>query len=1171
MLSVGADLLGLLGPDLGADVRDDRTGQEPTPRTWADELEADAAGFRPDRESYADDFPRTREDAWTRYLASHERVSEVHAQMTASAAGTRADADAPRRTTALETIPEEAQPPTTGTPLAAIAEEAELPAEPPTGTALRGDEEPVSTLPGSRTDDLSNGADVREDNPDGDDARDDADLDAGGRTGVLRSGGPDTAGPSGGHARELAHADPDLAPAADRGSSPALGTSPATPADPATTAAQAGRTGRADRRRPSPLLLPDSAPSLLPDSEARPGSPLAGLTDDYTVVRADGAKAGGVFRRITSARLSDGTATDSDGTARYANGTARDSDGTAPGRLVTVEQHILTEDHPRLRVSGDGTLAVGEGEEVQEAFATRRAFERASAALRAAGSTVELVLDQDVSIALRHNGADRVLFRVRPKSPPTTDVCRDVARDVLGGAPDHLVFRDARGVIGLGPMNAADGLKVSEMHRLAAAVTDVADGSRTTARTPDVAWAAEKARGGSRPEVPPTPLPGRRYGAQLGALPGYSPQGRALGNTAGSVGINDHAWAEIGEAYLTQSIGAPDEQGGFVLGNYAEAYHPVDHPFGYHFAAPILTSEDGDSAVTLENYARGGGRRRLLTEAVERNLALHADRLEEIEAAHQDQANRLQPGRERDAAAASKAAAASLRLLRDARSRSAEVRGLDGAEQADREAERALGRAVSSLGALSNKLGLSRPEELWHLRFVSRRPQETFHDAVAGMNRQDRPGIVVAPLTAVVVGAHRPPSGPSSWFTFAEGQMRLSKEESRGLDHLAARVARVGLWNHAHGLPLPVVNISVGGNGSRDSFASLPGVQDRAKRTAQARLNWLVADFRERLQASLRILRNGQGAVGGPTAREFTIHSHNRGRDLPGTTLPGTTLPSTESRPELRRRAVFDVDMHPASQGHLSPAAEDTLRYLAQGSAQVASLLSESAAHPGSLWPATAVSASEGVPSPRPVSEDGGLDIAGLLGASLSPLLPSSPTGHDAAPGETGETGETGDGAAGLFRPPGSVGAPEPTDVPQHADRPSVAPGFHTAPPAGQAERLDLDAQSAPQGLPAQRGPAASTLLGDQLPVTVTDVTSAANGSDGTGRSGFRPGGAAPWIRIGRVSPARVLGGCGVRSTPPGRTPLMSPARRGSTMRVCIRTSSADCSPRRPATCRHDR
>ncbi|MCZ9340361.1 hypothetical protein NGM37_21625, partial [Streptomyces sp. TRM76130] len=82
---------------------------------------------------------------------------------------------------------------------------------------------------------------------------------------------------------------------------------------------------------------------------------------------------------------------------------------------------------------------------------------------------------------------------------------------------------------------------------------------------------------------------------------------------------------------------------------------------------------------------------------------------------------------------------------------------------------------------------------------------------------------------------------------------------------------------------------------------SLPGVTDRARRTGQARLDWLVTRFRERLEAALDALADGREVAAGPSVDDFTIRSRNRGCALPG----------TESSPELRRRAVFVVDPRP--------------------------------------------------------------------------------------------------------------------------------------------------------------------------------------------------------------------------------------------------------------------
>ncbi|MEU7289606.1 hypothetical protein AB0A81_30745 [Streptomyces flaveolus] len=665
----------------------------------------------------------------------------------------------------------------------------------------------------------------------------------------------------------------------------------------------------------------------------------AQVTEAYTVHRGSESEADGVFRRISPIRPSD-------------NGELR---------LATLRQDLTMDDHPPLHMSGDGTLALSAAGEVREAFTTRAAHERAAAALRAADSGVELLLDEDVFLTVSHQGTERVLHRVRPEFTETpTDVGRDLARDLIGGMPDHLVIRDRQGSISPGPVRAADGLTVSELHRLTVVIAEVADGTHLTPRTPNVFWAADRAgvRGHDDTAPPLTPLPGRTYGAYPGADQ-HEPY-RRLQNMAAEIGVNSHAWAEIGEAYLTQSIGEPGPDGTLSLQNHTHAFHPVDNPLGSHYATVVLASEDGSSQVTLENYQRSGSIRRASEKIVEENLARFADRLGELRARYQDEADAARPG-SRESALATDALRAvdGLRALRDARVAAERLPAGVERDAALARAERTGRVAQQRLRTLSRKLGLPRSGEQWHMRLVGARPHETFHEQMAGLREGGSPGIVGNPITAVVVGGHNAPVGPASWFTFDEGRKELSADDESRLRRLARQVARVGLWNSSHGMPLPRITISTGGNGVREGRvrnrgAGLLDRTRRARETAAARATHLEAVFRRHLQESLDSLgnlpgpdgsKNPSGAEGRTgdarqnvlTADHFTVVPHNRGRDLPPGTRPSPDHPADA----LRRRAIFDVEMHPAGERPASATADAP-----QHSARVSPLLTPLSARP---------------------------------------------------------------------------------------------------------------------------------------------------------------------------------------------------------------------------------
>ncbi|MGW0812776.1 WXG100-like domain-containing protein [Streptomyces viridiviolaceus] len=814
------------------------------------------------------------------------------------------------------------------------------------------------------------------------------------------------------------------------------------------SARQAPAAGTRAGRRPAPLRI------TVTDSAQ---TPAPGTTTDYTVHVTD-PSAGPVFQHIMPIGVSDAG---EPGT--------RDGDGGAP-RLVGVRQDLGTPDHPALQVSADGTLAVSTENESREAFATPAAFERSRALLQAAGGSVRLVRDEEVSLTVRHNGTERTLYRVRPEFlEDPTDVCRDLAGQILGGVPDHLVFRDPDGHTALGPMNAADGLKVSELHHLAHAIVQAVDGRAGPGAVPGTSWAAGKARGRGAPASSPatsaspvsatTPLPGQRYGALLGTGT-HAPAG-----TRPRIDINQDAWPAVGEGYLTQSIGSKDAEGRFTLEDHAGAFHPVDNPFGYHYAAVVLAAEDDSSHVTLENYARRGTTQRALKDAVDRNLERHGDRLEEMRAAYEAEVSAV-TGRARATARAAVLATQALIAVRDERAARAHAGAGDGEggptrtePQAPTPAERA---ASSALERYSGGRDLRTPGALWHMRYVDRSGQRTFHDQVAGLHEQDRPGIVVNPLTAVVVGAHGAPGEPGNRVTFAERAVEPTEDDRRKLRALARRVARVGLWSHRNGLPLPAIGVSAGGNGVRDAVPALADRDRRARATGERRLDSAHAMFLDELDQELSHLQRGTEPATALTARDFEVRRENRGRRLPETTGPSRA--QTDPR-ELRRQAVFTIEPHPTRE-QPAPTYSDTLDHLAQGSPLIASFLDRSPRTPSALsspgqqagrglpFPAagpTTPMSEHGVPGmlsvpparpARPVSAPAGIDVGRLLSDIGAAEAADAPTTSEASTTSAGSTTSARSATADGERPDRGKGRADhvPADPPEDsAERPDEA------------------------------------------------------------------------------------------------------------------------------------
>ncbi|NEE58464.1 hypothetical protein G3M55_79730, partial [Streptomyces sp. SID8455] len=122
----------------------------------------------------------------------------------------------------------------------------------------------------------------------------------------------------------------------------------------------------------------------------------------------------------------------------------------------------------------------------------------------------------------------------------------------------------------------------------------------------------------------------------------------------------------------------------------------------------------------------------------------------------------------------------------------------------------------------------------------TRRPGESAHDVNASLLED---GAAEAnPLTVVVLHGQeeRPQTLP-----FEPGTERTPDGALNAIRHVAARVARTGLWNTANQLPLPRVDL-VGGRTSR-----------LGRDIGRARANAVADTFRQELAAALRTLQDG--------------------------------------------------------------------------------------------------------------------------------------------------------------------------------------------------------------------------------------------------------------------------------------------------------------------------
>ncbi|WP_211303332.1 lonely Cys domain-containing protein [Streptomyces milbemycinicus] len=652
-----------------------------------------------------------------------------------------------------------------------------------------------------------------------------------------------------------------------------------------------------------------------PPDPRRPG-PL--VTNDYEVIDTSGD--GVLFRRPDNPVLS----------VAYPLG--RSASRRAALYLPSQDYtETPTGERPTLRFSGDRTLAVqcgdnGEQSFNQQAYATRKAIERANTQMAEAGNHVRLKAQEDVAIVLPAADGTRgePLFKVEPEfltrsGRSEEEICRDFAQMLAGGVSvSHMVFTDPDGgELVTVPINASDGWEVTGTHHLARALAEVADGLEDLERV-DPRWAAARTREDDRPMGGVDgPLPGESYGSAQSLEEPDNPRRERLDAAVERIGANRGAWASVGSGYVIQSIGAVDEQGRPVLNrNFAKPQAGEGVPFGYHFAQVVLASEDGADQITLENHSRKLYMKSLLSWMVEENQdrstaedwwRLETGLRRRIEEAERDGASAGELERLRGYL---KVAEALLAVDRATADRDEQVRGTPEHAAAQGELDRALGRAQA---AIKRAASLVRSEDMWYFRMFSGRQGESMHE-VNGDLLSDGPSAEVNPLTAVVVHGHR--ITPKT--LTVENTRQLTADQNRFIiNDLAATLARVGLWNHAHGLPLPDITITARDN-VRDSKAG-----GRAKDSGPWRAEAVATALRERLAEHLDRLQSGQGRPR-VTADQFPITPVSRtarpGRDIARTHQVGITADDHRGSAPMTaavrvRGGTRDTGVEPVAQG----------------------------------------------------------------------------------------------------------------------------------------------------------------------------------------------------------------------------------------------------------------
>ncbi|MFJ9900775.1 hypothetical protein ACIQPR_46375 [Streptomyces sp. NPDC091280] len=511
-------------------------------------------------------------------------------------------------------------------------------------------------------------------------------------------------------------------------------------------------------------------------------------------------------------------------------------------------------DRPALQVSQDRTLAVDTGGLSQQAYATGRAVDEANARLAAAGSKVRLEADPEVSLTLTRDGGPSAapLLRVTPRfltgsGRSEEETCRDFAQMVSGQVrASHVVFR-VPGRVATGRISALDTAEVTGTHHLAESLVELAEG-RTDPAATGPSWAAAQVsrddrgvggQGGA-------PLPGRAYGSALSYARVDDPRRHAMAGAARRIGINEGAWAEVGESYLIQSINAADAEGRPTLAvNYAKPEARSGSHFGYHFASVVLASEDGQSQLTLENHARVSRNDMEMNAAVEENLRSSAAQLRALALSLHARADYAKAV---DAPAAHRSALTSRAGLADRLVMAREARDAGAPEEEQRRTFRLAATAMKHTAPMIDG------KAQWYFRSYSKRPGESMHESHAEL-LSDHVSAEANPLTLVVLHGHAVSAPEHRYIPFDASDV-MPDSAGYKLDHLAEHVVRTGLWNVTHDLRLPTVRLTGHGDGPTPHL-------DRARTTAMA------TRVRDELRTRIAAVLHDRAAT--VSADDFTI------------------------------------------------------------------------------------------------------------------------------------------------------------------------------------------------------------------------------------------------------------------------------------------------------------
>ncbi|MEU6268185.1 scabin-related ADP-ribosyltransferase [Saccharopolyspora shandongensis] len=458
-----------------------------------------------------------------------------------------------------------------------------------------------------------------------------------------------------------------------------------------------------------------------------------------------------------------------------------------------AERPVLVEEHPEVRISGDGTLAIAaHGHGAKEVFATLEVVRRAQADLNRVGGAVKLRVDESTGIEFEAGGKVQRLYRVVPDfgKGGASDISKEFTRDVLGASPTHAVLYDTRppsaggtGKLATAEINTTSDKEISGTHQLADALVS------TTSEPVDAEWAAGQVRRGWDEQEHDSPTPGKGYGQA------FSRTGAGGSAAAAKLGINEHARPRVGEGYLIQPISHGTNNDGsrrFSLDfSGSDEGRRVERMRFYRFAPVVLESADGQHHIVLENTRRREADNRFLRTVLEENITHYATRVHELEQI-------LAEAKEDEGTGSRALFAESLLKVIEHQQKLAELGDQD-SWQVKGELAAAKGNAVRALVALSGEeFGTSGDQ--WWFEMFGRAPGESLFESDSHLG--DKPNALV--LT--VIPDH---DDKRVQVEFGAGSTQLDELATAQMQRFISKLAGNAAWLAKQGAPLPQVHITV--------------------------------------------------------------------------------------------------------------------------------------------------------------------------------------------------------------------------------------------------------------------------------------------------------------------------------------------------------------------------